>query len=64
MISKILTCDKCGAEIEYFNNYQISANSARLSVYGIGCNRTAPSQKIDLCEECYEKFITWLEQGE
>lgn len=56
-----ITCDRCGAEIPAFNNIQISENSARLDLYAIGQRRTSPSQRIDLCEECYNAFIQYLE---
>lgn len=60
-IEKII-CDRCGKDLTAINNAQISATSARLDLYAIGQQRTYPSQRIDLCEECYEEFINFLEK--
>lgn len=62
-MSKIeqIICDKCGKELTAFNNAQISKTSARIDLYPIGQPRTYPSQRIDLCEECYEQFVKFLE---
>ena len=60
-INKII-CDRCGKEIEAINNVQVSQNSARIDLYPIGINRTYPSQRIDLCEDCYQEFISYLER--
>ena len=57
-----IECDRCGREIVGINNAQVSATSARIDLYPIGCNRTAPSQRIDLCEECYQDFVGFLEK--
>ena len=59
-VSKIV-CDRCGREIVAINNAQVSETSARIDLYPIGQPRTYPSQRIDLCEECYEQFINFLE---
>lgn len=60
-IQKIL-CDRCGKEFEAINNAQLSKESARLDLYEIGQLRTCPSQRIDLCEDCYQEFINFLEK--
>lgn len=62
-MSKIeqIICDRCGKELTAFNNAQISKTSARIDLYPIGQPRTYPSQRIDLCEECYEQFVNFLE---
>ena len=60
---EIITCDKCGKELTAINNAQISQSSARIDLYGIGERRTCPSQRIDLCEDCYQQFINFLEEG-
>lgn len=57
-------CDRCGKEFEVINNKQLSDKSARIDLYEIGRQRTCPSQRIDLCEDCYQKFIDFLEKGE
>lgn len=57
-------CDKCGKELPAINNAQVSQISARIDLYPIGCNRTCPSQRIDLCEDCFDRFVTFLETEE
>ena len=57
-------CDKCGKEIkDVINNKQLSDKSARIDLYEIGRQRTCPSQRIDLCEDCYQEFVNFLENG-
>lgn len=56
-------CDKCGKEIKgVINNAQLSQLTARIDLYPIKQNRTCPSQRIDLCEDCYQEFINFLEK--
>ena len=61
MRKETVICDKCGKELAFINNAQLSHISARIDLYPIGDNRTFPRQRIDLCEECYEKFVSFLE---
>lgn len=56
-------CDRCGKEFEVINNKQLSDKSARIDLYEIGRQRTCPSQRIDLCEDCYQQFINFLERS-
>ena len=57
-------CDRCGKEIkDIINNVQLSEKTARIDLYGIGERRTCPSQRIDLCEDCYQEFINFLERS-
>ena len=57
-------CDRCGKEIEnIINNAQLSEKIARIDLYGIGQLRTSSPQHIDLCEDCYQEFINFLENG-
>lgn len=64
MRKEILICDRCGKELTAINNTQISEASARIDLYAIGQRRTCPSQRIDLCEDCFERFVTFLESAE
>ena len=57
-----IICDRCGKEIDFINNVQLSEKSARIDLYAIGQRRTCPSQRIDLCEDCYNEFINFLEK--
>ena len=61
-------CDKCGKTIInetgcYSRNYMISKYSARIQLWGIDEPRSTGGQRIDLCPECYERFINFLEGG-
>ena len=58
---EIITCDKCGRELPAINNAQISQMSARIDLYAMGQPRTYPSQRIDLCEECFNEFVSFME---
>ena len=53
-------CDRCGREIP---GYDIKISSARIDIWGVGIPRSYHGQRIDLCEECYEKFVAFLEGG-
>lgn len=61
-IIKKFYCDRCGKEFSVINNAQLSEKSARIDLFAIGQRRTCPTQRIDLCEECYQDFINYLEQ--
>lgn len=51
-----IICDKCGASII------ASRQSALIHLWSPGTPRgTGNEQRIDLCPECYEKIINWLE---
>ena len=53
-----IICDKCGAEIDSYNQrYQ----AAKIVLWGIGVNRYNEGQLIDLCEECFAQFIEMYE---
>ena len=56
-----VVCDRCGKEI---NAYDIKISSARIDLWGIGVPRSYGGQRIDLCEECYEQFVSFLERKE
>ena len=51
-------CDRCGKEI---NSYDIKISSARIDFWAIGAPRSYPGQRVDLCEGCYEKFVSFME---
>ena len=56
-----ITCDRCGIEILRY--YDIKNASAKIQLWAVGEYRTSGGQRIDLCLECYEKFVTFLEGG-
>lgn len=49
-----LVCDKCGIAI---NPYHQKEMSAKIVLWGIGDYRYNEGQRIDFCDECFEKFI-------
>lgn len=53
-----LVCDKCGAEIDAYNQRN---QAAKLVLWGVGVNRYTEGQRIDLCEECFAKFLEMYE---
>ena len=55
---EIIICDKCGKEIPSFRAKQ---ETAKIQLWGIGVNRYDYGQRIDLCEECFENFINFME---
>ena len=57
---EVICCDKCGAEIP---TWCARDCSAKLQVWGVGLPRYENFQRIDLCEECYDGFVTFLEKG-
>ena len=63
-----VVCDKCGRDIVnpkgyYSPNYALYQYSAKITLWGIGVERYQNGQRIELCPECYEKFIDCLEGG-
>ena len=62
MINKVITCDKCGKEIVVIGT--IFDKVATINLIPIGQPRSDTSvQRIDLCEECYQNFVNWLESN-
>lgn len=63
-----ITCDRCGSIITnklpcYNPNCAIKTASAKILLWGVDEPRSTGGQRIDLCEECYNKFVSWLEKG-
>jgi hypothetical protein len=56
-----VTCDRCGNEISRY--YDIKNESAKIQLWPVGEYRTSGGQRIDLCPECYEQFVNFLEGG-
>lgn len=61
-ISEIV-CDRCGKRKEVCTKADSVNASAMLKLWGVGEYRGNPPQRIDLCCECYEEFISFLEKG-
>ena len=59
-------CDRCGKDIVntsgcYNENYALRHYSAKLTVWGVGELRSSMGNRIDLCTDCYNDFIDFLE---
>lgn len=61
-MSKQITicCDLCGVKISQYNTKD---DSAQIRLMAPGEYRGSGGQRIDLCLECYEKFINFIESG-
>ena len=57
---EVIICNKCGKEIA---TWRATECSAKIQLWGVGEHRYGNFQRIDLCEECYEKFVAFLESG-
>lgn len=63
-----ILCDRCGNEIinpigYYCPTYVLKNYSAKITLWGVGDPRSSFGQRIDLCLECYEKFVAFMEGG-
>ena len=61
-----IVCDRCGKDIInpmecYRPTYALKNYSAKITLWGVGEPRSSFGQRIDLCPDCYEKFINFLE---
>ena len=56
-------CDKCGKTKSLRTKNDIIISFAKIDLWGVGQHRSYSPQRIDLCKTCYEKFVTFLEEG-
>ena len=56
-------CDICGAEIIGLTAQMAAAESARIQLWAPGEYRAGTGQRMDLCLNCYERFVNFLESG-
>ena len=61
MVKHHVCCNRCGKDIPSSAAYITRDFSARIQWYGVGATRSNPGERIDLCVECAESFIKWLE---
>lgn len=59
-------CDRCGRDIIgpseiSFPAYLVKEHSAKINLWPVGEPRSSFGQRIDLCTECYEKFVSFME---
>ena len=56
-----VTCDRCGKMISLYQD--IKNSSAKITLWGVGEPRSSFGQRIDLCSDCYEEFVSFMEGG-
>ena len=56
-------CDICGAEIVGPSAHAIAQDSAQIKLWGPGDYRAGPGQRMDLCLDCFNRFVSFLERG-
>ena len=61
-------CNKCGKEIVnpigcYGSTSFLKNYSAKITLWGVGEPRSSFGQRIDLCSDCYEEFVSFMEGG-
>ena len=59
-----IACDRCGKGILNLDRCGLNVAkevSAKLLYYPVGAPRSYGDQRIDLCEECAEKFVNFME---
>lgn len=54
-------CDICGTEIVGHSAHAVAEESARIKLWPPGAYRAGPGQNIDLCQECFNRFVSFLE---
>ena len=60
-------CDRCGSVIinlDRCGNNMAKEYSAKIHYWGVGQHRSYGEQRIDLCVECANKFVEFIENGE
>ena len=58
------SCNRCGRELgpEYgCTNHNLRFTSARIVLWGVGEHRSMSGEQIDLCPECNNEFLEFLE---
>ena len=53
-----IVCDKCGKEIDAYNQKNVAA---KIVLWDVGVNRYNGGQRIDFCEECFVHFLEMYE---
>ena len=64
--SETITCDRCGRKIVVVHNNWLSRSTmngcaAMIKLWKPEDLRSLPGDRIDLCENCYQKFINFME---
>lgn len=53
-------CDICGTEIVGHSAQAVAGESALIKLWTPGEYRAGPGQRIDLCLECYDRFVRYM----
>lgn len=56
-------CDRCGKTKTIQTDFDVITSFAQINLWGVGEDRTDIPQTIEICKECYEKFVNYLEGG-
>ena len=54
-------CDICGKEIVGHSAQAVAGESALVKLWVPGEYRAGPGQRIDMCLDCYEQFVNFLD---
>lgn len=54
---EVYTCDRCGKEMYLFTK---KIDFATINLYQPYAYRSGGGERIDLCEECYQDFISFM----
>jgi len=63
-----IVCDRCGKDIVnpmkcYCPTYALKNYSAKITLWPVGEPRSSFGQRVDLCPECYEAFVNFMDGG-
>ena len=57
------TCDICGKEIVGHSAQAVQQTSAQIRLFIPGAYRSGGGERFDLCMDCYNRFVSFLESG-
>lgn len=56
-------CDICGKEIVRPSAQAVHQESAQIKLFAPGVYRSGGGERFDLCMDCYNRFVSFLESG-
>lgn len=56
-------CDICGKEIVGHSAQAVHQESAQIKLWAPGVYRAGSGERFDLCMDCYNQFVSFLESG-
>lgn len=57
------TCDICGKEIVRYSAHAAYQELATIKLWAPGVYRYGGGERFDLCMDCYNRFVSFLESG-